>query len=62
MTATKPSPNSSPENAAPIKNPDNELENPGAMPKEQQGQGGKVRHHDLEGQQGGTEGGGHEQD
>jgi hypothetical protein len=45
-----------------IKDPDHELENPGAMPENQQGQGGKKVHHDLEGQQGGTGGGGHESD
>ena len=44
-----------------IKNPENEAANPGAMPRDQQGQGPRnPPHHDLEGQQGGTEGGGHE--
>jgi hypothetical protein len=45
-----------------IKDPEGDAETPSAMPKEQQGQGGKKAHHDLEGQQGGTEGGGHEND
>jgi hypothetical protein len=43
-----------------LKNPQNEAEDPGAMPKDQQGQGGAPEHHDIEGQQGGTEGGGRE--
>ncbi len=48
--------------AAGEKNPDQEAEHPAAMPRDQQGQGGKAAHHDREGQQGGTEGGGREQD
>jgi hypothetical protein len=46
------------------KDPENEAESPSSMPKAQQGQGGvgKKAHHDLEGQQGGTKGGGHEND
>jgi hypothetical protein len=45
-----------------VKDPENEAETPSSMPKAQQGQGGigKRAHHDLEGQQGGTKGGGHE--
>jgi hypothetical protein len=46
---------------ASVKNPENEAKNPAPMPQAQQGQGSvKPGHHDLEGQQGGTEGGGHE--
>jgi len=44
------------------KDPEGDAETPSAMPKEQQRHGGKKAHHDLEGQQGGTEGGGHEND
>ncbi len=44
------------------KDPEGEAESPGAMPANQQGQGGKPVHHDREGQQGGTGGGGREQD
>ena len=36
-----------------VKDPDNELKNPTSMPREQQGQGGKKRDTDPEGQQGG---------
>jgi hypothetical protein len=44
-----------------IKNPENEAAIPGEMPPNQQGQGpDHPPHHDLEGQQGGTSGGGHE--
>jgi hypothetical protein len=44
-----------------IKNPENEAAIPGEMPPTQQGQGpNHPPHHDLEGQQGGTDGGGHE--
>ncbi len=43
-----------------VKDPEGDAEAPSTMPKEQQGKGGKKAHHDLEGQQGGTAGGGHE--
>ena len=36
-----------------IKNPQQELEHPAPMPKDQQGQGGKVKDRDPAGQQGG---------
>jgi hypothetical protein len=47
-----------------VKDPENEVDTPSSMPKAQQGKGGigKRAHHDLEGQQGGTKGGGHEND
>jgi hypothetical protein len=37
-----------------IKNPEQELEHPAPMPRDQQGQGGKVKDTDPAGQQGGT--------
>jgi hypothetical protein len=42
------------------KDPEGDADTPSSMPKEQQGRGRKKALHDLEGQQGGTEGGGHE--
>jgi hypothetical protein len=36
-----------------LKNPEHEAENPAAMPREQQGQGGTPRQNDPAGQQGG---------
>ena len=36
-----------------LKDPENELKNPASMPAEQQGQGGKRKDRDPEGQQGG---------
>jgi hypothetical protein len=46
---------------ASIKDPEQEAEHPAPMPKDQQGKGAaKSHHHDLEGQQGGTNGGGRE--
>ena len=44
--------------AAGEKNPEQEAEHPAAMPRDQQGQGGKSVHHDPEGQQGGAHQGG----
>ena len=41
------------ERDASIKNPEEELEHPAPMPKNQQGEGGKVKDSDPEGQQGG---------
>lgn len=47
--------------AGSVKDPENEAAAPGAMPPSQQGQGPEHKPiHDLEGQQGGTHGGGHE--
>jgi hypothetical protein len=43
-----------------VKDPEGEAETPSKMPEEEQGRGGKKSHNDLEGQQGGTNGGGHE--
>jgi hypothetical protein len=43
-----------------VKDPEGDAETPSSMPKALQGRGGKKAHHDLEGQQGGTNGGGHE--
>jgi hypothetical protein len=39
---------------ASVKDPEQELEHPAAMPRSQQGQGGKKRDNDPSGQQGGT--------
>jgi hypothetical protein len=47
--------------ATDIKDPDGDLETPASMPADQQGEAqSKHLHHDLEGQQAGTNGGGHE--
>jgi hypothetical protein len=49
------------ENTSDIKNPEGDLLNPASMPADQQGDArAKTQHHDLEGQQAGTNGGGHE--
>jgi hypothetical protein len=43
-----------------VKDPEGEAETPSKMPEEQPGRGGKKPHNGLEGQQAGTNGGGHE--
>jgi hypothetical protein len=43
-----------------VKDPEGDAETPSTMPEGQQGRGGKKAHNDLEGQQGGTNGVGHE--
>ena len=49
------------ENTPDIKNPEGDLLSPASMPADQQGEAQpKKQHHDLEGQQAGTNGGGHE--
>jgi hypothetical protein len=49
------------ENTSDIKNPEGDLLSPASMPADQQGEAQpKKQHHDLEGQQAGTNGGGHE--